>query len=272
MRDTPFQYLQNEIQKKLCDKDWGIDKTSFSFLTQEPQTQKIVRGKSIFRFTFTGGGDDCVISLRETSPLYQANMDSDLAAMKTRSKIMNWSVEHQKTVMQAKDPITAAQRFKKDNQKAIDSLTALDNKLKRLENHLLNEKSFAQISLSLNNDRIEGKELQGFTAYRVKKLNVPGIQQAILYCQLPGEDDPDTTYKAALYIGSFPGFSTKMQDYSYKYLTKNPWTDKQHSGEPVIENCTIWINTHYYGRMMKVLYDIDWTGLKSIIENDRHNG
>lgn len=267
-RDKPYQFLQNEIQKKLCDKDWGIDKSSFSFLMNKPDWRKIVRGGNTLRFTFTGGGDDCEIDLRETSPLYQANMDSSIAVGKTSAEIMKWKWDQQKTVMQAKDPIAAAQRFKNDHQKTIDSLTALDNKLKRLQNHLLNEKSFAQLSLNLNDDRIQGKELQDFRTFKVQQLNIPGIQQAILYYQLPDEDDPDTSYRAALYIGDFPKFSIKMQPYSYKYLTKNTWTDKQHSGKPVVENCTIWIHANHYNNMMKVLYSIDWTDLKSIIKND----
>lgn len=268
VRDRPYQYLQNEIQKKLCDKDWGIDKSSFSFLVEKPDWKKIVRGGNTVRFTFTGGGDDCDIDLRETSPLYQANMDSNIAISKTRSTIMKWQFDQQKQVLQAKDPIATAQRFKKDHQKTIDSLNALDAKLNRQQNHLLNEKTFAQISLTLNDDRIQGKELQGFTAFKVQQLTIPGVQQAILYIQLPEEDDPDTSYRAALYIGDFPKFSAEMQPYSYKYLTKNTWTDKQHSGKPVVENCTIWIYTNHYNNMMKVLHGIDWTGLKQVIKKD----
>lgn len=268
-RDKPYRYLQSEIQKKLCDKDWGIGKNGFSFLMQNQAWKKIVRGGHTVRLTFTGGGDDCLINLRESSPLYKANMDSSVAVNKKMGEIMTWGMNQQKAVIQAKDPLAAAQRFKKDHQKTIDSLTALNAKLNREANHLLKEQTFAQVSLNLNDDRIAGKEFQGFTVFKVQQLNgIPGIEQAILYCQLPDEDNSDTSYRAALYIGDFPRFSIKMQPYSYKYLTKNIWTDKQHSGKAVVENGTIWIATNHYANMMKVIKGIDWVGLESTIKGN----
>ena len=268
-RDKPYQYLQNEIQKKLCDKDWGIDKSSFSFLMQKQTWQKIVRGGQTVRLTFTNGGDDCIIKLLETSALYHANLDSTIAASNTMVAIMKWGFDQQKAIMQAKDPSAAAQRFKIDKKKTIDSLSALNNKLKRKGTHLFNEQTFAEVSLILNNDRIVGKEPQDFRTFKVQQLNgLPGIQQAILYSQLPDEETPDTSYRAALYIGDFPKYSLKTQSYSFKYDTKNIWTDKQHSGKPIIENCTVWINTYHYENMMKVINSIDWSGLKSKIKNN----
>jgi hypothetical protein len=269
-RDKPYLYLQNEIQKKLCDKDWGTDKTAFTFLTQKQSWKKIVRGGHIVRLTFTGGGDDCLISMQESSPLYKANLDSSSAVYKKMTEIMKWGLDQQKAVMQAKDPLTAAQRFKKDHQKTMDSVALLNARLQREGNRLFNEQTFAQVSLILNDDRIEGKELQDFRAFKVQQLNgIPGIEQAILYCQLPDKDNPDTLYRAALYIGNFPKFSIKMQPYSYKYFTKYTWADKAHSGKAVVENGTISIATHHYANMMKVIHSIDWVGLESIIKNNQ---
>lgn len=115
--------------------------------------------------------------------------------------------------------------------------------------------------------RIPGKKLQDFPTQKVVQLhNIPGIAQAILYYQYPVEDDPDTTYKALLYIGNFPKYSGEDIVVNFKYKTNYYWKDKQHSGPPVIENMSIWIESHHYNNIMKVIHSIDWTGLKAMIK------
>lgn len=242
VRDQPFRYLENEIQQKLCDQNLGIDQdNNFKFLTDNPDWRLVLRGKGIHRFNFTDDGGICIIKLKENSSAYktifnrQVQLSQDLSA----------------AIQAGKAKIGGPEDKKED----------------RLNQQLEDDKQFVQIHVTLNDDRVQGKELQDFRAARVMQIkNIPGVQQTVLYCEYPEEDDPDTTYRAVLYLGNFPKYSGKMVPVHFKSYRSEPWTDKQHSGAPVIENISIGISGYQYNRMMKVIHNIDWAGLDKFIK------
>ena len=45
-RDKPFLVLQNEIETKLCDNDWGIGRQLFLFYKDNPELNEVLRGTS----------------------------------------------------------------------------------------------------------------------------------------------------------------------------------------------------------------------------------
>lgn len=237
-RDKPYLYLRNEIQSKICDENLGIEKNNFKLLEDDPGWRKIVRGTGIYRFDCTGGGDGCLIMPKPGSALYQ--------------KINDEEIESGKKMMEKK------YAFNSPEYKLWD----------KTNKQLQNEKEFAQINMVVNDDRIQGKELQSFRTFREEQLhNIPGVQQAILYSQLPDEDNPDTSYRVALYIGNFPKYSGKMEAVHFQSATTSPWKDKQHSGKPVVENISVWIYAHHYQNLMKVIRSINWSGLKQMVKN-----
>ncbi|MCC7401290.1 MAG: hypothetical protein IT214_07375 [Chitinophagaceae bacterium] len=267
-RDKPYQYLQNQIQK-LCNRDWTIDKSSFKFLTDHSDWQKVVRGNSIFRFDLTGGGNACDIMMDHNSAIYRQNLLQSQSNAKEEGAIMKSGMDEYQKAMQSKDPMAAIDNYKKTHKKFIDSISARSKQLKLSDQHLLNEQEFANVSVIVNNDRIEGKDLQSFRTSTLMHLPViPGIQQAILYTEFPDADDPDTNYRAALYVGNFPKYTGKMEPVNFKYKSKMPWKDKSHSGAPIVENTSTWKSSYHYNNLMKVIRTIDWSGLDSMIKNE----
>lgn len=238
VRDKPYMYLEGEIRKKLCDQNWAVTpENDFEFLQASPQSRLILRGKSIYRFDLTRGGDECNIMLRQGSPMFKENFDKQVAG--------------NKLMLEKKYKIDGPE-YKEWN-KSMDRL-----------NH---DKTLATVSLVLNEDRVAGKHFQNAQegkAFKIEK--VAGVQQAILYCEYPGKDASDTLYWAYLYIGNFPSYSGKMEPVHYKYLSKTGWSDKAHSGKPIIENIRIHISAFHYNNIMKVIRDIDWTGLDAMIK------
>lgn len=230
--DKPFTFLRNEIQKKLCDDNWGTDKTDFKFFKDDPSWHKITRGGGVHRFEFIGGGDACVIEMRENSALYQDNLNKTAALAKSYDA--------------QKDGLSGPK------------YDAWNRKMQGLADDV----EFAKVKMLLNDDRTQGKDLQGYQTNKLIRLqNIPGVGQAILYCGYPDEDDADTIYQAALYIGNFPEYDGEVEGVHFKSFRKEPWTDKAHSGKPIIENMSIWIEGHYYNNIMKVIHSIDWEGL-----------
>lgn len=234
--DKAFTFLHNEIQNKLCDDNWGTDKTDFKFFKDDPSWQKIVRGNSIHYFDFTGGGDECDIQMRENSTLYLDNLNKSAALTNSYD----------------------AQKYGYSGPKYDE----WDKGIQKLND----EQEFARIKLLLNDDRIQGKDVQGYhTSKLVQLQNINGVNQAVLYFEYPDEDDPDTLYRAALYIGNFPEYNGQVEGVNFKSYFKDGWKDKTHSGKPIIENMSIWIEAYHYNNIMKVIHSIDWNGLKQMI-------
>lgn len=239
-RDKPFRFLQNEIQKNLCDQNWGIDQNSFKFFSDDPDWQKIVRGNSINRFDLTSGGDVCIVKLIEGSPLFAKISDKEVA----ENNLVQQQLEQGKIKMDGPE----YQKWNKEDQGYQD------------------DQQFAQITMNLNDDRVQGKDLQNYHTVKPTVLSkIPGVQQVVIYHQLPDEDEPDTLFRAVLYIGNFPKYTGTMEPVHYKSISQQPWKDKQHSGKPIIENASIWIETYHYNNLIKVIDSIDWAGLKPMV-------
>lgn len=264
-RDQPYTILQNEIENKLCNTDWGIDKTSFLFFKDQPGIQEVVRGKSIHYFDLSRWGNNCVIMLKETSPIYQAITDSTEKVNERLESNTNTGLTQDQAMadaMKNNGNITAKDQAILNRKKAVQ-----DQGLKDIA-RLGNANQFANISLLINENWADDTKTagDGFIANAIKPLSVAGIQQAVITIEYPNEDEPDTSYRATLYIGNWPKPDmNKMLPFPFKYYTKLAWSDKDHSGEPVIENLKIYIESYSYKNLMKTIHSIDWTKLDDLL-------
>lgn len=265
-RDQPYSILQNEIGNKLCNTNWGIDKTSFLFFKDQPDIQEVVRGKSIHYFDLSRWGNKCVIMLKETSPLYQTIMDSTEKVNERLDSNANAGLTQDQAMadaMKNNGKITAKDQVILNKKKAVN-----DQGLKDIA-RLGNANQFAIISLLINENWADDiKTGSGsYSANDIKPLSVHGIQQAVITIEYPDKGQVDTSYRATLYIGNWPKPDMhKMLPFPFKYNTKSAWSDKDHSGQPVIENLKIYIESYSYNNLMKVIHSIDWTKLDGLIK------
>lgn len=266
-RDKPYAILQNEIESKLCNADWGIDKdNSFSFLRGNPDNRVVVRGKTIHYFDLTHGGNGCTIKLKETSPLYKAVMDSTKKVNARLTANDNTGLTLQQAMS---DAMKNGGTIPAKDQAILNRKGAINKECMKDMARLSNAQKFGSITLLINENWVDDEETagDGFMADAIKPLIIPGIQHAYLCEEYPDKDEPDTTYRATLYIGNWPKPSLhEMLPFPYKYITKYGWTDKAHSGPPIIENLKIYVSSFYYNNLMKAIHNIDWTKLDSVIK------
>lgn len=134
----------------------------------------------------------------------------------------------------------------------IDSINSPPFNVSRISS-LASKMHFASISLELNINHadidIKGKVLS----------KMPGINKALLYKDDPIDGDPDTTYKAYLFLGRWP----KLQTGNTEEFIPFPFT--QHKGNPIIENMVVTISTHNYPKLMQVIRNIDWGKMEDLI-------
>lgn len=265
--DQPYIILQNEIENKLCNSDWGIDNNSFSLFKDNPDSKEVVRGKNIHYFDLSRWEGDCEIRLKQTSPLYEAIIDS----LKKVNARLDSNMHTGLTLQDAMaDATKNGGKIPAKDQAVLDKKGIIEKKCMKDMALLGNAQQFAQFSLSINENWADDEKTAAgsFAAGSVKSLNIPGVQQAVLSIEPPDENQPDTTYRATLYIGNWPKPDrNKMLPFHFKYNTSYGWSDKQHSGPPVIENFKIFVQSYHYNWLMKSLNSIDWTKLDKLIKS-----
>lgn len=267
-RDKPFSILQNEIETKLCDNDWGINKQTFLFYKDYPKLNEVLRGTGVHYFDLVIWGNRCDVELKSTSPLFtdyvnnskilSERLDSIQNSAPTMSQAYN-DVKNNKGVLSAKDK-ALLEKKKIAKGKCVNAMTQLAHKNK-----------LANFFLFTNADYGSTSELgwKGFDIDKVnevKYISIPGAQQVLVGITYPEEDNPDTTYTAQVFIGNWPKLEHIKTPFPFKYKTKTAWIDKAHSGPPIIENLRIRIATYNYDKIMKAIRSIDWTKLEALVK------
>jgi hypothetical protein len=238
VHNQPYIILQNEIENKLCDKDWEINsKYQFLVLKGGDNEDVILRGTTVHYFTPVDRGVLCEIDMKYGSAKYKANTDSFNAQMKMLGKGLAVSANANLEMAQLQDERQLATIKLQLNSEYTDDLTDANN-----DYHFY-----------------IGAELSTVPA---------GIQMATLFKKDNAKASKDTLYYAVLYIGDWTKSSSvkKREFFHFVHYTKEPWTDKQHSGTPFLENMKITIQTYSYEKLMKVINGIDWTKLKALIK------
>jgi len=267
-RDQPYIILQQEIKSKLCDNDWDIPLQPFLLITYHPDEKLNIRGKGIHYFSLASDGDDCLLSLKETSPLFIAIRDST-------KKVVARIQENQNSGLTLSEALQRATKnggkLTADDQKIVDQKKAVNDQCLKDLARLENAKHWADFDLQINerwtDDKTDGANI--CMVDDVKRLSLPGIQHAMLNVSFPDEHQPDTTYSATLYIGKWPKPDLhKMLPFQFKYNTDYAWIDKAHSGPPIIENFKILVVSHHYNNLMKGIHTIDWTKLDKLVKAD----
>lgn len=261
-RDAPYMELQQQIAERLCKQDWNVSDNPFLFLKDNGGKQVVVRGKSVHGFSLTHWGDQCGITVNTNSALYKANEQRQRAATARLTDITKAGYAILQTTAKNNYHLTGAQ------QKTVDSLKREREKVNTLLNSLSHAENIAWVGLDINANWMDEKNMQGFSADKAITLTaVTGVQQAVLFVEYPDEDDPDTSYRAWLYIGKWPHSSfAKMMPFPFRDNTKYGWADKQHSGPPVIENLKVLVYGYHYTDVMKVVRAIDWTKLRALVK------
>lgn len=265
-RDQPYIILQQEIKSKLCDNDWDIPPEPFLLLTDHPAETLDIRGKGIHYFSLASEGDDCVLSLKETSPLFLALKDSSkklLARIKENQNSGLTLSEALQRAMKNGGKLSAA------DQKTVDQKKAVNDQCLKEMARIENAHHWGDFDLQINerwtDDKTPGADI--CVVDDLKRLSLPGIQHAMLNVSYPNEVQPDTTYSATLYIGKWPkpDLHNKLP-FQFKFNTSYAWIDKAHSGPPIIENFKILVVSHQYNNLMKGIHFIDWTKFDSLIK------
>ncbi|MGH2612493.1 MAG: hypothetical protein ACRDFB_05530 [Rhabdochlamydiaceae bacterium] len=266
-RDKPYTILQNEIEGKLCNADWGIDKdNSFSFLKDDPGSREVVRGKTIHYFDLTHEGNQCAIKLKETSSLYNTIQDSIKKVNVRMIANLNTGITMQQAMS---DAMKNGGNVPAKDQAILNKKGAINKECMKDITRLSNAQQFGTVTLLINEEWMDDEETSGdtFIADAIKNLTIPGVQHAYICVEYPGKDEPDTTYRATLYFGNWPKPDLhKMLSFPFKYITKYGWVDKAHSGPPTIENFIIYVQSFYYNDLMKAIHGIDWTKLDPVIK------
>lgn len=265
-RDKPYAILQNEIERKLCDKEWSIDQNPFLYFKDHPEATEITRGKNAHYFIVGSWGAKCKIELNKTSPLYKEIMDSSKNVSTRLGESYKYGPDLQKDIANA---MKTGGHISPKGQAMLDKKHVITKQCLDDLARLQNAQQYANIALFINRDGEGHKQAPagGYPKGALKSLTVAGVQQAVLFITNPYEDDPDTTYFANLYIGNWPKPHPGDQVlFPYKYNTKYSWTDKVHSGKPIIENFCVEIYTSHYSDMMKVIHSIDWTKLEALVK------
>ena len=127
---------------------------------------------------------------------------------------------------------------------------------------LANKTKLAKFFLFVNSDNgsASGLGWKGFDIDKVnevKRISIPGAQQVLIGISYPEEDNPDTTYTAQIFIGDWPKLEQHSIPFPFKYKTKTAWTDKAHSGPPIIEDFRVRIAAYSYDKIMKAIHNID---------------
>lgn len=261
-RDQPYLIVQQDIKARIANHDWDISENPFLFLRDHPDQKIIVRGKSIYNFSQTHWGDQCEIRLKKTSAAYQANSDSQKIATDQLVAITKRGYEILQNAAKNNYHLTAAE------QKTTDSLKPVREKINARLTSLSNAQQIASVSIDFNANWMDEEKINGFPADKTQLLqHIPGVDQFVLNVELPYEDNPDTSYAIGLYIGRWPQPNfTKMMPFTFRYNAKTPWTDKQHSGPPIIENFKVIISGYHYNQMIHIIRAIDWTKLKALVK------
>jgi hypothetical protein len=256
-RDAPYMELQQQITARLCKQDWNVSDNPFLFLKDHGDKQVVVRGKSVYGFSLTRWGDQCGITVDKNSALYKANLQRQRTATSQLTDITKAGYAILQVAAKNNYHLTAAQ------QKTVDSLKLEREKANARLNSLSHAQDIAWVNIDINANWMDEKNMQGFAADKAVRLTaLPGVQQAVLFVEYPDQDDPDTSYRAWLYIGKWPRSSfDKMTPFSFRYHTKYAWTDKEHSGPPLIENLKVLVYGYRYNQVMKVVHALDWTRL-----------
>ncbi len=278
LHNQPYIILQKEIEENLCNNDWEIDSRDkngddvapFLILKGDPGDDVIARGTSVHNFIPVDRGIACTVQLKSSSPLYTANNDS----MRSQSGI--WQAQYN----------LANQLFEKaakNNYKYTSEDSAVMKKMKIASDNatlemarLSKARKLATIAMQLNSSWTEPQKgrqyyLDGGTDFDAgKKLPpVKGAAYATLFTKKPWKNDPDTLCEATVYIGNWPVQTDIKKRFAFHFVhtDKTPWTDKQHSGQPFLENMKIIITAESYEKVMKVIDSIEWTKLEALVKN-----
>ncbi|MGH7240223.1 MAG: hypothetical protein ACREHG_09220, partial [Candidatus Saccharimonadales bacterium] len=250
------------IKARLCNQDWDISENPFLFLRDQRDQKIIVRGKSVYNFSQTHWGDQCDIRLKKTSAAYNANSESQKVATDQLVTITKRGYEILQEAAKNNYHLTAAE------QKTSDSLKPVREKLNTRLKSLFHAQHIASVSIDFNSNWMDQEKMSGFPAAKAGLLHhIPGVDQFVLNVELPYEDNPDTSYSLGLYIGRWPQPNlTKMMPFTFRHNAKTPWTDKDHSGPPIIENFRVVISSYHYNQIIHIIQAIDWTKLKAMVK------
>lgn len=277
VHNQPYIILQREIENNLCDKNWGIDTLDkngnyvapFLILKGDPNDDVILRGSTVHFFIPVNRGTECTVQLKNTSPLYKANSDSMLA--QTEISKSQFGIASQLFAKAAKNNY----KYTHEDSVVMDKMKIVSDKVNKEMDHLSNALKLATIGLVLNSHWTEpqmGRQyyLDGGTNFDGGKLlpTIEGASFATLFWEDPWKLDPDILWEATIYIGKWPVITDLKKRFAFHFMhiDKTPWTDKQHSGKPVIENMKIIIMAEDHGRLLKVIHSIDWTKLNALVK------
>lgn len=280
MFNKPYIILLNDIEKKLCNDDWGIDssdshvgyKAHFHLLKGDPDEEVIERGTTIHNYSpndLYNLRTKCTVQLKQSSPLFKANNDSMLAQSKITQKQYATGMELYAKAAKNNFKYTAA------DSTVMKKSKAASDKANSEMAHLANNRQLAVIRMDLNSKWTEpqlGRQyyLDGGTDFDAGKRlpTVDGAAYVTLFMKNPWELDPDTLCEVTIYIGHWPVIPDLKKRFAFHFVhtDKNPWTDKQHSGKPFLENMKINITAENYTRLMDVVHSIDWTKLEALVK------
>lgn len=234
LHDNPYEILLDQVEKNICDSTWEIRKPPFLLKTKPDDEMVIINYlRGVGDIPVFGNGERFSIEAKYESSLWKSTIAEDKIqtdAFVTRNA-------------------NISKIYATDKKEFAIIKSQNDQYSKKMSHHTL---KFAVISLGLNQSWMDAKGIQ------IKTIAVPGIQQAFIGKVLPSEDELDTTYRVDLYIGNWPKSShTDMLHFNFI---------KNNSGEPIIENMTIYIITYKYNDMMKVIHSVDWTKLEALIK------
>ncbi len=277
LHNAPYVILQNEIERNLCRNDWEIDTRQkngdyvapFLILKGSPEEDVILRGSSVHHFTPVDRGTAGTVQLKNTSPLYSANNDSMLA----QSAILQaqYSLGLQLFSKAAKNHY----KYTAEDSAVMKKMKIKSDKAAIEMDRLSNARKWATIKMELNSNWSEVEKgrvyyLDGGMDFDVgKKLpTIEGAAYATLFMLKPWKNDPDTLCEAEVYIGNWHAQPDLMKRTAFHFVhnDKNPWTDKQHSGKPFLENMKITIQGENYNKVMKVVHSINWTKLEALVK------
>lgn len=270
VHNQPYLILQKEIENKLCDNDWAINtKYQFLILKGGPDEDVILRGTTVHYFTPVDRGIMCEVDMKYGSSIYTANANSFNALMKIKVAQINKSLQILAKAQKNNLKYTA------EDSAVMDKIKIVNDKADLEMARLLDERKLAIIKMLLNSSWTEpqkGRQYYldgGIDFYAGKKLpHLEGVGYATLFMEKPWKDNPDTLCEATIYIGNWPAQTDLKRRFAFHFvhIDKTPWTDKQHSGQPFLENMKIIITGESYESVMKVIHSIDWTKLNALVK------
>jgi hypothetical protein len=238
LHDKVCEILQQEIESEICNGGWAV--SNKPLLLRDNPSQKVVVKN------YLKGTDNIPVFINDDNRFEISMKPGSTIYIKNEAKIKKLTAAY----------IARTAGLTSASKEQLATIKAKNERYFKNINRLSNDKQYGILSLEFN----QSHSISGHNLGKViKKVTAPGINQLVLFEQLPDENSADTLYNAILYLGDWPKMSVgQMNSFHFK-ITET-------GSDPVIENMIIEISTFHYNKMISMISRIDWTKLAKFLK------